>query len=81
MPNRSTIPNHFEMWPADIELELSSWFKHPSHHGLGEEVVIWHTHPSGNVGPSPSDREQRIPDLANLIVAVTEDEKPIATFF
>lgn len=81
MPNRSKYPGQFEMWPADIEVALSPWFEDPSNHGLGDDIVMWHTHPSGNAGPSDVDLENKVPHLANLIIAVSDEERPIAAFF
>lgn len=44
------------------------------------QVVIWHTHPGGNVGPSQQDLRQRYPhaDLKYLVVALPNGE---AAFF
>jgi len=44
------------------------------------DVLIWHTHPSGNVGPSKGDMENRHPALHGryLVVALPRGE---ATLF
>lgn len=46
-----------------------------------EEVAIWHTHPSGYIGPSKGDMQNRpMPDIWMLVVALTEDG-PVASWF
>lgn len=46
------------------------------------EVIIWHTHPRGNVGPSRADLATRNdhPDLRCLVVALTS-EGPVPTIY
>ena len=41
-------------------------------------VAIWHTHPGGNVGPSPGDLEHKIHGVQYLVVTVPTGE---ATWF
>lgn len=42
------------------------------------DVLVWHTHPSGHVGPSKHDWDNRIPGLRYLVVAMPNGE---ATLF
>jgi proteasome lid subunit RPN8/RPN11 len=42
------------------------------------DVLIWHTHPSGHVGPSKRDWEGRVEGLRYLVVALPKGE---ATLF
>lgn len=38
------------------------------------DVLVWHTHPSGFVGPSQGDMKQRDPRLRYLVVALPRGE-------
>jgi proteasome lid subunit RPN8/RPN11 len=42
-----------------------------------EDVLVWHTHPSGHVGPSEGDMKQRDPRLKYLVVALPRGEAVI----
>ena len=76
MPNRSKYPHDsFEMHGADMAISIAEW------DGDYEDIVIWHTHPGGNVGPSQYDIVNRVEKLANLVVSVPEKGKPLATWF
>lgn len=48
-----------------------------------DEVLFWHTHPGGNVGPSGSDLDlkRQMPDLQYLVVTLVKDGTYIATRF
>lgn len=35
-----------------------------------EDVWLWHTHPSGNVGPSAEDLRHRVEGVSYLVVAL-----------
>lgn len=39
-----------------------------------EDVIIWHTHPSGHVGPSRGDIAAKEPTLNYLVVALPNGE-------
>lgn len=43
-----------------------------------EDVIIWHTHPSGNVGASPGDLDARVEGFRYLVVALPDGQ---ATMF
>lgn len=38
-----------------------------------DEVLFWHTHPGGMVGPSKQDLEGRLEGFQYMVVALTED--------
>lgn len=45
-------------------------------------ITAWHTHPSGNVGPSEFDLKYKPPKLRSLVVTLFEDGKsPLATWY
>lgn len=40
---------------------------------VAEDVVLWHTHPGGGVGPSREDMRNRTPLRHHLVLALVED--------
>lgn len=42
--------------------------------------LVWHTHPSGLIGPSPTDMEWKVEGMEYLVVTVTEDGPVPARF-
>lgn len=75
LPNRSMGGSGtYRVDPADIRMALE---------GLEEveDVAIWHTHPSGFVGPSKGDMENRPdPNIYMVVVALT-DAGPVPAWF
>lgn len=46
-----------------------------SGHGvLRDQVVVWHTHPSGHIGPSTEDLASKVSDLRYLVVSLPNGE-------
>jgi proteasome lid subunit RPN8/RPN11 len=41
--------------------------------------VIWHTHPSGNVGPSRGDLLHKLGDLSYLVVSINPETQEYQT--
>lgn len=68
MVNRSESPqDSFCIDPATlstIAADPETW----------DDVIIWHTHPSGAVGPSKKDLQYKIPGLKYLVVALPRGE-------
>lgn len=75
LPNRSLDgAGTYRIEPDDIRLALENLEE-------VEDVAVWHTHPSGFVGPSKGDMENRgDPNIYMVVVALTDDG-PIATWF
>jgi proteasome lid subunit RPN8/RPN11 len=76
LPNRTLhTSGQYVIHPDDIRLTMEDI-------GIDEaEVAIWHTHPSGSVGPSVGDLACRPhPDIKMLVVALTT-AGPVATWF
>lgn len=46
-----------------------------------EDVAIWHTHPSGYIGPSEGDMVNRPESGIYMVVISLTDNGPIATWF
>jgi proteasome lid subunit RPN8/RPN11 len=70
LPNRSLSPrDSYEILGTDIVQELIEWLENvePSDH---DNMVIWHTHPSGSVGPSRGDLDHKIGDFTYLVVSI-----------
>lgn len=79
MPNRSKLPaESFVMHSEDITLTIMDWAA-DNPDAVWEKMVIWHTHPSGGVGPSKNDLDNRIEHCGNLVVSL--GEQPKATWF
>lgn len=81
LPNRSLTPHDtFVLHGDDLKLELEQWLRaNPTQEAI-HNMIIWHTHPKGQTGPSESDIEGRFENCCNLIVSLTDDG-PIPTFF
>jgi len=74
LPNRALDEGRYRVDPDDIRLVLE---------GLEEveDVAVWHTHPSGYIGPSRGDMQNRPEaNIFMLVVALTE-QGPVATWF
>lgn len=70
LPNRSLDGNNsYLVWPSDIEIAIGEWARAVDHH-TRNMIAIWHTHPSGHVGPSRGDMKNRIDGVAYLVVAL-----------
>jgi len=80
LPNRSKTPETaFEFRASDLSISLEKWVDtYPSYASL-EKITIWHTHPSGHVGPGQFDLEHRVTGCGNLVVSM--GEKPCATWY
>lgn len=80
MPNRSFEPNTFELRGEDVSMTLVDWFN-TNDRALWHQVVVWHTHPSGTVGPSRQDMASRVDGCCNLVVTIDDTGKSVAAFF
>lgn len=67
------------MLGTDMRFALSGWFEEADT-ALWPEVIFWHTHPGGGIGPSRVDMQNKPPSGYNLVIALTEDG-PVPTFY
>lgn len=68
LPNRSSTPEtNFEFARSDLADQLGV-------EKALEEVVLWHSHPSGGVGPSRTDMTQKTPLRYHLVVTIVGDD-------
>jgi proteasome lid subunit RPN8/RPN11 len=75
LPNRSLAANgQYVVLPGDIELALRDYDEI-------EEAAIWHTHPSGYIGPSEGDKAHRPTADVHMVVVALTPEGPVATWF
>lgn len=82
IPNRSETPkDSFQMKSEDIVLVLEDWAAAYPNEASWDEVVIWHTHPGGGVGPSRVDMHNRIEYCGNLVVTLVGEGPPVAVWF
>lgn len=79
--NLSETPESgFAITPASILDALADQKLFP---GVGfewEDVILWHTHPAGGVGPSRVDLANKVPHLQHLVVSITPDG-PVPTWY
>lgn len=85
IPNRAKQAHDtFEMAGTDMIMELEKIMSWEQIEELLEKKAItaWHTHPSGNVGPSKFDMDYKPPKMMSLVVTLFEDGRvPLATWF
>ena len=79
LTNEAESEGQYMVSGAQLEKAISALFGVESPDiDLLEDLVIWHTHPSGFVGPSKGDLESRrqpiLNDLAHLVVALPNGE-------
>jgi proteasome lid subunit RPN8/RPN11 len=68
LDNRSTDPlTSYEIDTATIKQlaeEPETW----------SDILVWHTHPKGGVGPSRRDVESKVPGLRYLVISLPRGE-------
>jgi proteasome lid subunit RPN8/RPN11 len=80
VPNRAEEPHtSFRMLGSDLRFALEKWFKEADT-ALWREVIFWHTHPGGGIGPSRTDMQNKPPSGYSLVVSLTP-EGPIPTLY
>lgn len=79
MPNRSMEPQtSFAFKSSDIMVELEGWVANNPEDW--DNIVIWHTHPRGGIGPSREDMRGKLPKVGHLVVSLTESG-PVPTWY
>ncbi len=77
LPNRSLEHQDSALiHTTDIRQALSGW--------EGNWAAIWHSHPSGNIGPSRGDMQARsrsMPDLGYLVLTIVSDSETVVTWY
>jgi proteasome lid subunit RPN8/RPN11 len=80
LPNRSLTPTEeYIIYPADIRLAIAGWAEEATREQRNA-ISVWHTHPSGNIGPSIRDMRKKIDGGTYLVVAFTADG-PVPCWF
>lgn len=80
LPNRfqpeEERTRNYELAMDDIQAMLTHWVNICCSDSTPErfDAVIWHTHPSGLIGPSSIDLEMRIPHIKYLVVSLPNGE-------
>ena len=73
LPNRSLTPhNRFEVFGADVRITLEMNGVPLSQEGL-QNCTLWHSHPSGGVGPSRTDMKNTVSVMSHLVISLAED--------
>lgn len=78
--NTSSTPHDsFEFTTKELREALAEWFDEAKGQNPFD-LVLWHTHPSGGVGPSRVDVQAKIKGVTHLVVALTNDG-PVPSFY
>jgi len=75
LPNHKTGEGEYELHTADITHKLT-----PIELERLSPIAIWHTHPSGFVGPSVDDLRNKVAGIPYLVISMAP-QGPIATWF
>lgn len=80
LANRAMDPTRrYEFNSGDVIIALENNDIDPdSYQG---ELVIWHTHPGGSIGPSMEDLQQKVEGVPFLVVALLDDGTEIIDWF
>ena len=65
MPNQSSEEDLYSFLIDDLEQVIGD--------ATIDEVLFWHTHPGGNIGPSKYDLERRLEGFQYMVVALTPE--------
>jgi proteasome lid subunit RPN8/RPN11 len=80
MPNRAARPHDsYYFTTDDVKIEIGKWMAYQPPAVL-KDIIIWHTHPGGGVGPSTDDIKQKQNGVTYAVVALTSDG-PVAAMF
>jgi proteasome lid subunit RPN8/RPN11 len=60
----------YEIRGGDLLLELAEWLESVDETAKNS-MVIWHTHPSGSIGPSRGDLTHKLQGLTYMVVSIT----------
>jgi proteasome lid subunit RPN8/RPN11 len=75
MINRADNPmNSYRLDPEMIQQLSADLTPEEDQQRVWEDVIVWHTHPSGSVGPSAGDMEYRVEGLKYLVVSIPNGE-------
>lgn len=56
----------------DVMQEIEGWYQSVEH-SESEKIVVWHSHPQGNIGPSRGDLQVKKPGIPYLVVSLNPD--------
>lgn len=73
LTNHSGHPeNQFLFYVSELR-QLTEDYKVPQNR-IEEDVVLWHTHPAGGVGPSREDMKNRTPLKHHLVLSYVDGD-------
>lgn len=82
LPNYSDNPeDSFEMKGQDMFRALEMAFQGDFPAELVASLTAWHTHPKGNLGPSPFDMHNKPAHLKSLVVTLDDSGGAKATWY
>lgn len=80
LPNRSQRAHDSYMFTTDdVVMELKDWLVEQSDE-VRSGIIVWHTHPKGNIGPSRTDLQGKQQGVTYAVVALTPSG-PVAAMF
>lgn len=78
LSNISSSPSDsYEIDNQELVETLVDIIELTGHQVSKSDVTIWHTHPSGHVGPSRADLRYKEPELNYLVVAIPSGEATV----
>lgn len=82
LTNYSSSPeNSFVSYAFERREKLEGWWEKASQEELNQ-VVLWHTHPRGLIGPSKGDLDARpTQQLFQLVITPIQDQFPVIMFY
>lgn len=83
LPNRSQSPrDSYEIGHGDIQVACETWINQPDVEQEDlDNLVVWHTHPSGHIGPSRGDLGSKAPGIAYLVITLMSDGTNVHSVF
>ena len=77
VPKRADDPHtSFKMLGSDLRFAMGSFFEEVDS-SLWPEVIFWHTHPGGGIGPSRVDLQNRGPGHYLVVAMTSEGPVPV----
>ncbi|MEG2887203.1 MAG: Mov34/MPN/PAD-1 family protein [Aurantimicrobium sp.] len=71
--NYAELDSAFEFHLVELREVINAYgMKHADGAEISERVVLWHSHPSGTVGPSREDMRNKTPLKYHLVIAFVD---------
>lgn len=78
LPNSSTSPTtSYIIAGEDLVSALNEYIARVDVHPADistDAIIVWHTHPSGNIGPSKGDMDTKVPGFRYVVITLPGGE-------